>query len=43
MIDKATGAAARGLSVDEIAERVGKLDLARQDEPARLIREDRDR
>ena len=43
MIDKATGAAARGLSIDEIAERVSKLDLARRDEAARLIREDRDR
>ncbi len=43
MIDKATGAAARGLSIDEIAERVSKVDLARRDEAAGLIREDPDR
>ncbi len=43
MIDKATGTAARGLSIDEIAERVSKPDLARRDEAAGLIREDRDR
>jgi antitoxin FitA len=43
MIDKATGAPARGLSIDEIAARTSKLDLARRDEAARLIREDRDR
>ena len=40
MIDKAKGAAARGLSTDEIAERVSKIDPARRDEAARLVRED---
>jgi antitoxin FitA len=43
MIDEATGVARRRLSIDEIAARVSALGLTRQDEAARLIREDRDR
>jgi hypothetical protein len=43
LIDEATGAAPHRLSIDEIAERVGKLGLTRRDEAARLIRADRDR
>jgi hypothetical protein len=43
LIDEATGAARQRLSIDEIAERVGKLGLTRRDEAAPLIREDRDR
>jgi antitoxin FitA len=43
LIDEATGRTLRRLTVDEIAERVSKLGLTRQDEAARLIREDRDR
>lgn len=43
LIDEATGRKLRRLTVDEIAERVGRLGLTRRDEAARLIREDRDR
>ena len=43
LIDEATGTAARRLSVDEIAAKVGGLGLERRDEAVRLIREDRDR
>lgn len=43
MIDRATGIAARPLSLDEIVARVSRLGLTRRDEAARLIREDRDR
>jgi hypothetical protein len=43
LIDEAAGAEPQRLSIDEIAERVGKLGLRRRDEAARLIREDRER
>ncbi len=43
LIDEATRAAPRRLSIDEIAARVGGLGLTRRSEAARLIREDRDR
>lgn len=43
LIEEATEAVPRRLSVDEIAARVGKLGLTRRDEAVRLIREDRDR
>lgn len=43
ILDGAVGAGGSALSVDEIAERVGRLGLTRRDEAARLIREDRDR
>ena len=43
LIDEATGARRRQLSIDEIAERAAGLGLTRRDEAARLIREDRDR
>ncbi|HEX9167303.1 MAG TPA: hypothetical protein VF886_00020 [Roseiarcus sp.] len=42
LIDGVT-ATPRSLTVDEIVARVSKLGLARRDEAARLIREDRDR
>jgi plasmid stability protein len=43
LIDEATGARQRGLTVDDIAGKVSQLGLTRRDEAARLIREDRDR
>ncbi len=43
LIDAATRASLRKLSVDEIAARVRELGLERRDEAVRLIREDRDR
>jgi plasmid stability protein len=43
LIEEATEAVPRRLSVDEIAARVGKLGLTRRDEAVRLIRQDRDR
>ncbi len=43
LIDEATRAAPRRLSIDEIAARVSALGLTRRNEAARLIREDRDR
>lgn len=43
LIEEATGRASRRLTVDEIAERIGKFGLTRQGEAARLIREDPDR
>jgi plasmid stability protein len=43
LIEEATEAGPRRLSIDEIAARVGKLGLTRRDEAVRLIREDRDR
>ena len=42
LIDEATGTPRR-LGIDEIVARVRGLNLTRQDEAARLIREDRDR
>lgn len=42
LIDEATGTA-RQLTVDELVARVSRLGLARRDEAARLIREDRGR
>jgi plasmid stability protein len=43
LIEEATSAAPRKLSIDEVATRVGKLALKRRNEAVRLIREDRDR
>ena len=43
LIDEATGAVPHRLSVDDIADKVGKLGLTRRNEAVRLIREDRDR
>jgi plasmid stability protein len=43
LIEQATGAPPRRLSVDEIASKVGKLGLTRRNEAVRLIREDRGR
>ena len=43
LIEEATSAVPRKLSVDELATRAGKLGLKRRNEAARLIREDRDR
>ena len=43
LIDEATGARRRGLTVDDIAVKVGQLGITRRDEAARLIREGRDR
>jgi antitoxin FitA len=42
LIDEATGTP-RSLTVDEVVAKVKRLGLARRDEAARLIREDRDR
>jgi uncharacterized protein len=43
LIEDATGARPRRLSVEEIAAKAGTLGLTRRDEAVRLIREDRDR
>ena len=43
LIEEASGAVPRRLSVDEIAETVSRLGLKRRDEAARLVRADRDR
>jgi antitoxin FitA len=43
LIEEATSAVLRKLSIDEVAAKVGKLPLKRRNEAARLIREDRDR
>jgi hypothetical protein len=43
LIEEATSAGARKLSIDEVATRVAKLGLKRRKEAVRLIREDRDR
>jgi hypothetical protein len=43
LIDEAIGETRPRLTVDEIAERFGKLGLTRLDEAARFVREDRDR
>jgi plasmid stability protein len=43
LIEQATGATPRRLSIDEIAVKVSKLGLTRRNEAVRLIREDRDR
>jgi antitoxin FitA len=43
LIDEATGAAARRLSIDEVVAKTSTLGLTRRDEAVRLIREDRDR
>jgi plasmid stability protein len=43
LIEAVTGAGPRQLSVDEISAKVSKLGLARRDEAARLVRQDRDR
>ena len=43
LIDEATGARQRGLTVDDIAVKVSQLGITRRDEAVRLIREDRDR
>lgn len=43
LIEEATSAVPRMLSIDEVAARAGKLALKRRNEAARLIREDRDR
>ena len=43
LIEEATWAVPRKLSIDEVATRARKLGLKRRDEAARLIREDRDR
>ncbi len=43
LIEAATGAAPRRLSIDEVAAQASTLGLIRRDEAVRLIREDRDR
>ena len=43
LIEEATLAAPRKLSIDELAAKVGKLGLKRRNEAVRLVREDRDR
>jgi hypothetical protein len=43
LIDEATGAAMRRLTVNEVLAKVKGLGLSRRDEAARFIREDRDR
>jgi antitoxin FitA len=43
LIEAASNAGPRRLSVDEIAESVSRLGLTRRNEAARLVREDRDR
>ncbi|HEY7297780.1 MAG TPA: Arc family DNA-binding protein [Xanthobacteraceae bacterium] len=43
LIEEATSAVPRKLSIDEVLARVGKLPIKRRNEAARLIREDRDR
>ena len=43
LIEKATSAVPRKLSIDQVAARVGKLALKRRNEAVRLIREGRDR
>ena len=43
ILDGGVGPSRPPLSVDEIAEKAGKLGLSRRDEAALLIREDRDR
>jgi len=43
LIEEASNAVPRRLSVDEIAETVSKLGLTRRNDAARLVREDRDR
>jgi antitoxin FitA len=43
LIEAASNAGRRRLSVDEIAETVSQLGLTRRNEAARLVREDRDR
>ena len=43
LIEEATSAQPRKLSLDEVATRVAQLGLKRRNEAVRLIREDRDR
>ena len=43
LIEEASSAVPRRLSLDEIAETVSRLGLTRRDEAARLVRKDRDR
>ena len=43
LIEEASKAAPRRLSVDEIAKTVSRLGLTRRNEAVRLVREDRDR
>jgi plasmid stability protein len=43
LVEEAAGVIPRKFSVDDIAAKAGSLGLARRNEAARLIREDRDR
>jgi plasmid stability protein len=43
LIEEATSAVPRKLSIDDVAAKVGKLGLKRRNGAVRLIREDRDR